>query len=135
MGDVSTLFRPVGLFEAELIVQCGCAAFPPRLPEQPIFYPVLNESYAIEIAECWNTKDSASGFCGFVTAFEVDSDILSRYPGEIVGNSSHAEMWVPAEHLEEFNKRIRGKIRFLRAFYGKEFSGSVPDWAAGIRER
>jgi len=37
-------------------------AFPPRLPEQPIFYPVTNEKYAAEIASKWSTADKASGF-------------------------------------------------------------------------
>jgi hypothetical protein len=36
------LYRPVGLKELELIVQADFRAFPPRLPEQPIFYLVLN---------------------------------------------------------------------------------------------
>jgi len=40
------LFRPVGQAEYELIEQSGFKRFPPRLPEQPIFYPVLNEKYA-----------------------------------------------------------------------------------------
>lgn len=36
------LYRPVGLRELELIAKADFKAFPPRLPEQPIFYPVLN---------------------------------------------------------------------------------------------
>jgi hypothetical protein len=36
------LYRPVGYKELELIKQSGMKEFPPRLPEQPIFYPVLN---------------------------------------------------------------------------------------------
>ena len=45
------LYRPVGQAEYDLIVQTGFTAYPPRLSEQPIFYPVLNECYAREIAE------------------------------------------------------------------------------------
>jgi len=45
-----TLYRPVGPKELALIEASGWRAFPPRLPEQPIFYPVLNEDYAIQIA-------------------------------------------------------------------------------------
>jgi putative RNA 2'-phosphotransferase len=47
--DVKTtvLYRPVGPEELALIEASGCSAFPPRLPEQPIFYPVTNEPYAI----------------------------------------------------------------------------------------
>ena len=50
------LYRPVGEQELALIRESGYTAFPPRLPEQPIFYPVLNEQYAVEIASKWNTK-------------------------------------------------------------------------------
>lgn len=34
------LYRPVGLEELKLIAASNFRAFPPRLPEQPIFYPV-----------------------------------------------------------------------------------------------
>jgi hypothetical protein len=44
------LFRPIGLNELRLIFATEMTAFPPRLPEQPIFNPVLNASYAIKIA-------------------------------------------------------------------------------------
>jgi hypothetical protein len=44
------LWRPAGPHELELIRATGMRAFPPRLPEQPIFYPVLTEDYAIKIA-------------------------------------------------------------------------------------
>lgn len=54
-----TLWRPVGPAELELIKQSGMRTFPPRLLEQPIFYPVTTEAYAIKIARDWNV--SASG--------------------------------------------------------------------------
>jgi hypothetical protein len=44
------LWRPVGPNELTLIRQSGMRASPPRLPEQPIFYPVLSEAYARKIA-------------------------------------------------------------------------------------
>ena len=49
-----TLYRPVGQQELELIQRSHNTGFPPRLPEQPIFYPVLTEEYAFQIAglEC-----------------------------------------------------------------------------------
>lgn len=34
--------------------------FPPRLLDQPFFYPVLNEEYASQIARKWNKDDSNS---------------------------------------------------------------------------
>ena len=40
------LYRPVGLNELALIYDSNMLKFPPRLPEQPIFYPVLNQDYA-----------------------------------------------------------------------------------------
>ena len=49
-------YRPVLLHELRLIFENGLTAFPPRLPEQPIFYPVLNIDYARQIALDWNTK-------------------------------------------------------------------------------
>jgi hypothetical protein len=61
-----TLWRPVGPAELELIKQSGMRAFPPPLPEQPIFYPVTTEAYAIKIARDWNVPASGSGF---VTCF------------------------------------------------------------------
>lgn len=50
-----TLYRPIGEKELILIAESGFKAYPPRLEWQPIFYPVLNEKYACEIAEQWNT--------------------------------------------------------------------------------
>ncbi|MDR6514926.1 hypothetical protein [Chryseobacterium camelliae] len=46
-----TLYRPVGEKEMLLIIERGYTAFPLRLEWQPIFYPVLNEHYAAEIAK------------------------------------------------------------------------------------
>src|SRR5881296_3281599 len=77
VNDTATLFRPVGPKELELIRASGNRAFPPRLPEQPIFYPVLNEEYAVEIARDWNVKASGSGY---VTRFRVRAAFLARYP-------------------------------------------------------
>lgn len=40
------LYRPVGQGELDLIAASGFKSFPPRLPEQTIFYPVLTKEYA-----------------------------------------------------------------------------------------
>ena len=96
-----------------LIEASGWQAFPPRLPEQPIFYPVTNEDYAIQIARDWNVKSDGSGF---VTRFEVDAEYVSRFPKKIVGSKVHEELWVPAEELAEFNSKIVGKIEVTRSF-------------------
>ena len=107
------LFRPVGLAEYQLIAASGFSAFPPRLPQQPIFYPVLNEEYALEIATKWNLRYADAGYRGFVTEFEVDDLFISKYPVQTVGASYHQELWIPAEELEEFNQHIIGKIKII----------------------
>jgi hypothetical protein len=87
------LYRPIGFQELELIVSTNLTEFPPRLPSQPIFYPVLNLEYAIQIARDWNTTDPNSGFAGFVTSFDVDELYTSRYEVQIVGSSQvHQEL-------------------------------------------
>lgn len=111
-----TLFRPVGQKEMELIRKSGYTCFPPRLPFQPIFYPVLSEEYAVQIARDWNTKDAASGYIGYVTTFRVRANFLSRYPVQTVGSSKHQEYWIPAEQLTEFNQNIIGLIEVIGKF-------------------
>jgi hypothetical protein len=115
------LFRPVGIKELELIWNLKFKAFPPRLEIQPIFYPVLNEEYAVQIAKEWNTRDAASGFVGYVTRFEVDDDYVSKFERKIVGARVHEELWVPSEELEEFNSHIIGNIEVIRAFHSLEY--------------
>ncbi len=56
-----TLYRPVGEAEREVIAASNFRKFSPRLSWQPIFYPVLNEAYATQIARDWNTKNAACG--------------------------------------------------------------------------
>ncbi len=109
-----TLFRPVGPKELKLIQEVEYRAFPPRLPEQPIFYPVLNEGYATQIARDWNAKDSGAGY---VTRFRVNTEFLSRYPVQTVGGIVHQEYWIPAEELAEFNRNIIGKIEVIAEFH------------------
>ena len=109
-----TLYRPVGPKELELIKKSGYKKFPPRLPEQPIFYPVLNEEYATKIARDWNVKASGSGF---VTKFVVKSDYLSKFEIQTVGSSICQEYWIPAEELEEFNSNIVDLIEIIAEFY------------------
>jgi hypothetical protein len=53
------LYRPVGPKELALIAASDYTAFPPRLAEQPIFYPVLNFEYAEQIARDWNATTPA----------------------------------------------------------------------------
>ncbi|HNP64952.1 MAG TPA: hypothetical protein PKH39_13530 [Woeseiaceae bacterium] len=111
--STKTLYRPVGPAELELIRDSGWKDFPPRLPGQPIFYPVLNQEYAAQIARDWNVKESG---CGYVTRFEVDSEYLKRFSRQVVGGSVHEELWVPAKELEEFNSKIVGLIEIVESF-------------------
>ena len=114
--STQTLYRPVGQAELDLIEQSGWRAFPPRLPFQPIFYPVLNRSYAEEIARDWNTKDAASGYVGYVTRFAVLAEVAARYPVQTVGAAHHQELWVPAEELAAFNEAIVGPLEVVATF-------------------
>jgi hypothetical protein len=117
--SITTLFRPVGEKELELIRESGFRAFPPQLPHQPIFYPVLNEEYAASIARDWNTKDAASGFVGYVTRFAVDTEYVQQFPIQTVDARIHQELWIPAERLEEFNGQIVGRIEVIAEFRGE----------------
>lgn len=116
-----TLYRPVGQKELDLIQASGNKKFPPRLEWQPIFYPVMNQAYAEQIALEWNTKDEFSGYAGYVTAFDLPEDYLQQFPVQNVGGEIHNELWVPAEQLEEFNNNIIGEIRLVSSFFGKNF--------------
>ena len=112
-NDVTILYRPVGPKELALIEQSDWKKFPPRLPEQPIFYPVTNEEYAIQIARDWNVPASGSGF---VTKFAVRTSYLNNYEIQNVGGEIHNEYWIPAEKLEEFNSNIIGNIEVTKTF-------------------
>lgn len=114
----TTLFRPVRQAELDLIRANGFRAFPPRLPEQPYFYPVLNLEYATQIARDWNTKDERSGYVGYVLKFEVDTEFLSEYPVYRVGDVTHREYWIPAADLAGFNEKIVGTIEIVAEFAG-----------------
>jgi hypothetical protein len=120
------LFRPVGIQELALLWDSGMKEFPPRLVQQPIFYPVVNLEYARQIARDWNTPDKNSGFAGFVTQFEVSSTYLTRYELHTAGSAAHREYWIPAREMSAFNKAISGPISVDEAYFGEQFKGYVP---------
>jgi hypothetical protein len=124
MPDLTTLFRPVGQGELDMIRASGFRRFPPRLPEQLYFYPVLNLEYATRIARDWNTEDAQSGLVGYVLRFQVESEFLSRYVIHQVGDVSHREYWIPREDLPVFNERIVDKIEIVAEYRGK--TGNAP---------
>lgn len=117
----TTLYRPIGLKELQLIIDLDFKAFPPRLEWQPIFYPVLNQEYAEQIAEKWNTKDEFSCYCGIVTKFDLPSGYLQKYEVQNVGGFIHNELWIPSEELNEFNSKIVGQIEIVKVFKGDNF--------------
>ncbi|MGK5675128.1 hypothetical protein ACSNOB_20090 [Micromonospora sp. URMC 106] len=112
-GGTTVLWRPAGPEELDLVRESGWRKWPPRLPDQPIFYPVLNEDYAVMIARDWNVP--ASGV-GYVTRFHIGTDFLNRYPVRQVGGDTILELWVPAEDLDEFNAHIVGLIEVVHEF-------------------
>ncbi|WP_226342479.1 hypothetical protein [Deinococcus sp. AJ005] len=125
VGDTVTLWRPTGLHELRLLAQSGWRAWPPRLPDQPIFYPVLNRPYAEEIARDWNARRNNPPV-GFVTEFDVQADVATRYKIQVVGaQDQHQELWVPAEELDSFNAAIVGPIRVVAHFAGEGYMGAI----------
>ena len=116
---LTTLYRPVGQAEYDLIKGSRFHEFPPRLPEQPIFYPVLSEYYAKQIARDWNAKDERSGFVGFVLRFNVKASFLREYDVHMVGSSDHKQYWIPAADLARLNANIVGEIDVIAEFRGE----------------
>ncbi|RJF73741.1 hypothetical protein D3875_13200 [Deinococcus cavernae] len=125
VGETVTLYRPTGLQELKLVIESGFRRWPARLPDQPIFYPVLNFEYAEEIARDWNAKRNDPPV-GFVTAFEVRSDMATKYEIQVVGaQERHQELWVPAEDLEAFNDAIVGQIRVMAHYAAEGFTVKI----------
>ena len=110
----TVLYRPVNQHELKLIEAAQWKRFPPRLPGQPIFYPVLNEEYATQIAQEWNVPTYGEGY---VLQFKVDQAYCSRFEIQTVGLDMHQELWVPAEELDEFNDHIIGEIKITQKFF------------------
>ena len=117
MENTVMLYRPTGPKELALVEASGYTRWPPRLPEQPIFYPVTNEAYAIQIARDWNVK--ASGI-GYVTRFRVSRSFMDRYSVQQVGGAEHTEWWIPAEELAELNSHIIGLIEVTHTFVSQD---------------
>ncbi len=119
------LWRPVGFKELVLIYDSQMRVFPPRLKEQPIFYPVLNFDYAVQIARDWNATENNDA--GYVTEFEVSDEYASQFERKVVGGREHEELWIPAERLLEFNSQIHPPIAVVAGFFSPDFLGMIPD--------
>jgi hypothetical protein len=113
-AETITLWRPTGPEELALVEASGWCAWPPRLPSQPIFYPVLNQDYATKIARDWNVPHSGSGY---VTRFRVRKSFLERYEVHQAGGQTILEYWIPAEDLPELNASIVGVIEVVAEFH------------------
>ena len=111
--ETTLLYRPTGPTELALVESTGFKRCPPRLPEQPIFYPVTNEEYATEITRKWNVPESG---VGYVTKFSVKTSFMDRYEIKTVGAQHHTEWWIPAEDLEEMNDNIVGEIEIIAKY-------------------
>jgi hypothetical protein len=109
--DTTTLFRSVTPTELRLIAKSGFKRFP--APDQPLFYPLCNEEYAIEIVQRWNAREDMGGF---VTRFVVRSEALRPYEKHIVGPRHHEEYWIPCTDLDDLNDAIVGLIEVVREF-------------------
>jgi hypothetical protein len=107
---VVVLYRPVGKAELQLVAESGYRRWPPRLPEQPIFYPVASAEYAAEITVRWNVPQ---GGAGYVTRFQVRKSFMDRYPTHQVGAQTHLEWWIPAADLDDLNDNIVGPIEVI----------------------
>ncbi len=108
--EVIILYRPTGPKELEMVAASGYHHWPPRLPEQPIFYPVTNEEYAKEITIKWNVR--ASGV-GYVTRFQVRKSFMDQYQIQKVGGEQHTEWWIPSDDLKKLNDNIVGLIEVI----------------------
>lgn len=126
MRNPRVLYRPVGLSEAVKILESKASAFPPRLPEQPIFYPVLTRDYAEQITQQWNVPSASAGYAGFVTEFHLEAKYASKFKAQVVGPSTARELWVSAEELDTFNRHLVGTICLISAHYGEGYFGPTP---------
>ncbi len=118
------LYRPLNLEELALVYELGMRAFPPRKPDQSIFYPVLNLEYANEIAQRWNAEYQRAS--GFTARFQIDDAYVARFETHQVGAAHHIELWIPAEELAQFNEYISPPILIISAYFSKNFQGHVP---------
>ena len=116
------LYRPVGLLELWKLMDLDSRGFPPRLPEQPVFYPVLEAGYAVEIAARWNPPDEFSGYSGWVTRFRLPDAFVAPYPVKTVGARRHRELWIPAEDVPAMNAALEGPIEVIDGYIGARFA-------------
>jgi hypothetical protein len=116
--EATLLYRPVNQQELDLIAASGWREFPPRLPEQPIFYPVLNEQYAAQIARDWNVPYYG---VGYVLRFALDADYAATFEVQNVGNHEQGKSrWYPSSRPSNFLVKLpvpgASQMRYLCRF-------------------
>jgi hypothetical protein len=110
MPGTFTLYKPVSQKELDLIKESGWKAFPTVLKEQPFFYPLMKEAYAVQISkECTSPAYSVS----YITRFQIDTEFVSRYKIRNIGPNRQQELWIPPDELQEFNGHIVGAIEVV----------------------
>ena len=110
MPGTFTLYKPVSQKELDLIKRSGWKAFPSELKEQPFFYPLMKEAYAVGISkECITPAYGVS----YITRFQIDVDFVSKYKIRNIGPNRQQELWIPTEELVEFNQHIVGEIEVV----------------------
>ena len=125
------LYRPTGPKERDLVAASGWRAWPPRLPEQPIFYPVMNEWYATKIAREWNVPHAG---VGYVCEFDVTREYLADFDRAAGGRARRARtVGSRGASSSEFNAHIVGGIREIARY--DTVSDDMNDGAGGIRDR
>ncbi|TGE14860.1 hypothetical protein E5J99_14465 [Hymenobacter elongatus] len=107
------LYCPIDQQELDLIAAANWLAFPPRLPEQPFFYPVLHAAYATQIARDGNVPYYG---IGYVVRFAVEADYAATFPVQNVGGPDQEQLWVPAAELADFNQHLLGQIEVVAVF-------------------
>jgi hypothetical protein len=118
--EVTTLHRPVGQAEFELIRASGFCRFPPRLPQQPFFYFLCSmNSTQSGLLATGIQRDESSGFVGYVLRF-TRTEFLNQYEIHIVGSAEHQEYWIPAGDLHRLNENIVGAIEVISEFRREE---------------
>lgn len=111
--EAVVMYRPVGPSELVLLEQSDFRAWPPRRPDQPIFYPVTSAQYAREITTQWNVPSYGSGY---VTRFSVRRSFAEQFAIECVGAERHTEWWIPAERVDEMNDNLVGPIEVIESY-------------------
>ena len=104
------LFHALGSDELELIKRSGWTQFPSRSREEPLFYPILTEEYATQVAkEAYVEVDGV----GWVIKSAVSTDFVRKYDVQQIGASYQREYWIPAAELADLNRHLVGPIEVL----------------------